>query len=534
MRSAPPEAAIAAPRSRERGQRIRAISSATALPPAAVVAFVALAAWRRSVALDPPSLFVDDTWVGFIVRYASLGDLFVYAATAPTGFSAILKGFAQLVPDPELGLQLYPFLCGLILIPAVGLLAMRLTGWVSIGVLAAALTSVDPMIAIMSTHVKQTASDALVVLLLVILGLPHIRDASPRRLLGLSVASAVAAVVSYVSLAASMLLLHLPLAAAAREWRRDRRRPPWAAVAVVFAFDAAMLAFYWLRLRLQMRSDVEAYWIGWFLPTGSLAAAAEFAARRIPAALTGGSPQFFGWPTAERVVAVVIGIAMLAGIVSLFARERSRFQAAFFLLFFAGLLAASALHLYPFGGRPFFFTHPLWLALAAAGLGAVCDAASSHIAGARRVLPAVLWVLAIATVLAPWKEIHYAKTRAAEVVRYLDEHVAPDELVYLSPQAQHTVGYYTTRPIEPVFDNGGEKFTFRAVGWNVLVQQVEGKPVIPPERLVDQRRVYHFAARGGRLKPHNWKPLWKKLTRAGFRHVEARKELGTRLNVYER
>ena len=534
MRSAPPEAAIAAPRSRESGQRIRAVSLAAALPPAAVLAFVALAAWRRSVALDPPSLFVDDTWVGFIVRYASLRDLFVYAATAPTGFSAILKGFAKLVPDPELGLQLYPFLCGLMLIPTVGFLAMRLTGWVSIGVLAAALTSVDPMIAIMSTRVKQTPSDALVVLVLVILGLPHIRDASPRRLLVLSVASAVAAVVSYVSLAASMLLLHLPLAAAALEWLRDRRRPPWAAAVVVFTFDAAMLAFYWLRLRLQVRGDVEGYWVGWFLPTGSLAAAAEFAARRVPAALTGGSPQLFGWPTAGRVVAAIIGGAMLAGIVSLFARERSRFQAFFFLFFFAGLLGASALHLYPFGGRPFFFTHPLSLALAAVGFGVACDAASRRSAGARRALPAALGVLAVATVLAPWKEIHYPKTRAADVVRYLDERLAPGELVYLSPQAQHTVAYYTTRPIEPVFDNGGKKFTFRAVGWNVHVQEKEGKPVIPPERLVGQRRVYHFAARGGRLKPYNWKPLWKKLRRMGFRHVEARKELGTRLNVYER
>ncbi len=500
------------------------------------MALVALAAWRRAPGLDPPSLWVDDAWVGFIVRYAGPLDLLNYAASVPFGLCAMLKPFHAALADPELSLQLFPFLCGLAVIPAVARLASRLTGWNSLGLLAAALLTADPRLAQVSVRVKQYSSDALVVTLLLLAGLgaSRLADARWQRLLALAAGSFAAAVVSYVSLAVSVPLLHLPLAGSLRDLFTRRRSIPWRSIAVAAGFDMLVALLYFGRLRGQSRFDTQRAWTHRFVPTHSWDDLTTFLTRQVPRAFAEVLPlsglSSWGFTTATFVL-----LAILAwGLVGLLSRPSRRLEGSFFALFFASLFAASAARIYPLGRRPWVFAHPVVVTLVVIAIGLVLDETRRQIAGTEAWLAGMVAATALSLALFLAPVAGYPPDCAAELVRRLDAEAKPDDLVILSRQGTYSFGYYTTKAIEPVFLNEGKKFTLRPIGWSALVLEQDSPKALPTHPLKDPARALYFVSRGRNLEWKDRKGADRSLVDAGFRQIDLASCPRTLLVTYER
>ena len=470
------------------------------------------------------------------MRHASLGDLLDYAATAPFGFCALLKLFHLTVDDPELSLQLFPFLCSLAVLPAFGWLVTRLTGWRSLGILAAAFLAAAPLLWSYSAHVKPYPSDALCVTLLLIAGLgtSALADARWQRLLWFGVGSFVAALLSYVSLAVSVLLIHLPLAAALRDSFAERRSLPLRSLGVVAVFDMLIAALYFFRLRIQSRPDIHDHWSGRYLPIDSWQSVVHFFRKR-------GLEEFATMlpigrePTARmEAVSAALFLAVMAGGLSVLAsRANRRLEGAFFVLFFVLLVGVSAAHAYPFGGRPWIFTFPVFLALGAIAIGCAFDAANRVLPRAESWLAGGTTAVALAIVVLLPPGAVYRLDCGSKLVRALDAEARPDDLVVFSRQGQHMYGYYATREIEPVFRNESKKFTFRPVGWKAQILEEETPKSFVLEALTD--RVFYFVNRGRPLNRGDWQgAVDQSLRDAGYRLVDTQKCQRSSLATYER
>ena len=121
-----------------------------------VVIGVALRAlWALLPGWNPESLWNDDLVWGAIIRGQDLQTVVSVPAHAPPGFLAALWGLRFLFRDPEWSLQLLPFVCGIVAIPAMAYLVRRLTGDNALAILAACLTALNPLLAHYTVFVKQ-------------------------------------------------------------------------------------------------------------------------------------------------------------------------------------------------------------------------------------------------------------------------------------------------------------------------------------------------------------------------------------------
>ena len=80
---------------------------------AAVSILTAWAAVFRSSGLNPPTLWNDDVWVASLTRLDSVVDALLVPTAVPPAFLSALWVTHRIVPDPELALQLVPFMCAL-------------------------------------------------------------------------------------------------------------------------------------------------------------------------------------------------------------------------------------------------------------------------------------------------------------------------------------------------------------------------------------------------------------------------------------
>ena len=501
-----------------------AVALRVVLPLLGVLVLATLVA--RAGGLDPPSLWLDDAWVGFIVRHASLADLFTYSEVAPMGFCALLKPFALLAGDPELGLQLLPLLADLAAIGAIAWLVTGVTGRPALGLLAAVCLAVNPWHVTYAVRVKQYTLDSLVVIGLLAAGLGRLDDARPARLARMSAGSFVAAVLSFVSVFVALPLVHLPLLPAISRRLRGHRESLAGSMIVVAVFDAALAAFYFLRLRRQSRPFLDEYWIKGFAPTESIDAFAGFVWRSTRVLLDNA----LGFaPTKVAMLLVVLGFAWLL------IERRRRLQALFFASFFSGMYVAAALRIYPVGaGRPDMFMFPVVLVLCAYGFAALL---SPLAAWSRRVDDAGAVALAALAIVVFASQVHasrYMPVLDAQLIRFVDRVAGDDDAVLIHGDAQYTLGYYLDWPIEPDFDRGAEKFTLRPLRPRTQIARAEA-PAFSDDFLADEpkRLIYvevHVRPSHRELHRH----IYDAIAAAGYVPTVVRSASRARAIVFER
>ena len=407
-------------------------------------AIIILGVFERIPLIDPPSLWYDDEWVGALVRWATFSDLFVYQASAPMGFVAALKGFTSIESDPEWGLQILPMLCGLILPLLIGWVVSRETQRPTLGLFAACLFAMNPIAIGYSMRIKQFSWDALIVTVVLVVGLPMLRQinaVSLKRALLLSLTS----LLSYTSIFVSAPMIHLSLVRSLGS-SSDLRNAWWRLTRPVLIFDGIFLLYYVFRLREQSRSDVTAFWeIRGALPNGSLNSLAGYFLLNDHFGLTvavGRALPFL--PTL--LGATLAAIALLV----LWAHRPTRWTAAFFTGVYGLAICAALLGVYPFGGvRTDIFSYPITVTMIALAFGTILVALPTRLRDQASVILAAsgLALLFFAAYSPQWAPVPYPQRSDSELVELLEETRDPDDLVLISQTAHHAIGYYSKLPM---------------------------------------------------------------------------------------
>ncbi len=478
-----------------------------------------LGLYLRLFGIDPPSLWLDDQWVGIVVGRMSWGQVLELHPAVPIGFVAVLKGISALVPDPEVSLQLFPLACSVAAIPALSLLVARATGRRSLGLLAGTLLALCPGLIVFGVAVKQYASDCLATIVVLRIGLPLLEQPSPRRAIATAGASALLLPFSFTSVFVAFPLLHL---AVGLDRRPLHSRAGSAAAAL--GYDLALTAFYLALLRNQASDAMRQYFSPYFLPVDSVRAALGYLDERYASFLAQALPDAsLAWMVAGIVPALIV----------LIGTRSTRSFGLFALFFYVQMLVVSALELYPLGtGRTDLFAVPLTLLVLCLGLHRVLRWPKADTAVAAGAL-----ALAIGAATAYARPAAYgssggygeAPCRDAELVASLVQELREDDALLVYPLGSFSLGYYGPWPVElRPFADYAHNFEVRTIRPRTLTLPGYGDLARRPERLAPlldrflaeeapSRLVYYASYAVGPVHP--W--LHRALLLRGFR-VERR------------
>jgi len=216
---------------------------------ALAVTAIVIASWAaRSYGWDPESLWKDDLVWGAITRAPRLESLLAVPAHTSPGFLTILWASRALFRDPEWSLQLLPFVCGLAAIPVIGLTVRRLTRSDGLGILAAALAALNPLLTHYTVFVKEYTLGFLATAGLLWVAANRFENPEPngRLFFRTSLGAGVLLFFSITSVFTSMPVIHL---IALRSLRQKRERTRWV-IAGAAVYDLLVLvAFHTMRNR---------------------------------------------------------------------------------------------------------------------------------------------------------------------------------------------------------------------------------------------------------------------------------------------
>jgi hypothetical protein len=451
------------------------------------IALVAGIAYRLLQYLIARSLWLDELLMlpGFTA--APWRSLLLPTSVGPTapGFLLLEKVAWTALGGSELSLRLVPLLAG---IASLLVFARVCRAYLPPRAAAAAVAAfaLSPYLVYYSSELKPYASDVLVALLLTWQALRLNEGEMTARRAARLVLTGLAA--TYFSLPAVFVLGGTMLALAASYYRRgDRRSVQWMAAAIVAlaaVFAAPLLLLVAARERLAASAQPDyarAFWNRGFMP---LPPASVADLEWLPHVLVNYFRDPLGIMTAETSSTGFYQAAggMLCAVAGgLWLRRRNGFLVAAVLLPVAVALAASALHVYPFGGnwvtggRVVLYLAPGVLLLVGAGF----EALYSGVSDALR--PLAWGAILLAVVPSAGQVLLTFPSGRAEIkpmLAYVREHREPSDLLYVHYDASLAFDHYAPRygiPAESVVR--GPCARLRPVGYVQAAQQLRGRRV---------------------------------------------------------
>ena len=422
-----------------------------------VLAVLLLTAWAalfRSSGLNPPTLWNDDVWVAALTRVGSIVDALLVPAPVPPAFLGTLWIAHRFVPDPELGLQLVPFICALITPGCVALLVFRLSQSHALAVTAACLVVLNPNSSHFSVFVKQYVSDELTTALLLLLGAWALENRATERLRVAAVAAIGAMFLSFTSVFSGAALLAVATLSALRGRFLDGISP-WPVLRVVGWLTVGAVLVYVGVLSGRSNQTLSAFWEGRFVPVEDAGATWEFLRTNGAGALRGALPE---------LLAPGYGLAAV-GLLFLLWDRKSRRLGLYAVVFYASIVMASALHFYPISGglpgrpamaRTDIFSYPVTVSLFVLGLHAVV-----------RWLPkpglfnVLLCCAALGYAVAAPPSVEYYLLNHSRFPRFLEAVASDSDTILLNPNASWYAGYYSTWPVR-----GGPRNSDSLLRWD--------------------------------------------------------------------
>ncbi len=469
------------------------------------------AAWARLPGWNPESLWHDDLVYAAIIR-ADLWSMLTVPIHVAPGLFVIWRGFYELFPDPEWSLQILPFACSIAAIPVMFLVVRRLTGDLSMGLLAAAVTALNPLLAHYSVFVHQYPFDFLVTAMFLLAAVELLKDPSCielRRFSRFAAVAGVAPLFSVTSVMVSFPVVHVAALVTLRDWVRDRSRM-FAVLVIVSAYDLAVFVCY-LLLRNRTNDGIRGgRFADGFMPLDSFSDAWSFLTEnglqllklslasweqtgiRYPVAVW--MPDMVSWPVPF----------LLLGLIWLLACRPTRPCGLIVVGLYAAFVAASALDVYPLGtGRPDIFAFPVGILLFAAGVRLVTEP-FPRTALCRLILAAAaVWV----SVVHPL-EVEYRESNAAYLAETLAANARPLDGMILTWPTSFVAAFYGPWPVDVLaFDQSpnATQARLRRDRTLHLPRADDGSQ----ERLVEQflsgsrpRRIWFVASRD----PEDWLP----------------------------
>ena len=402
----------------------------------ATSAIAARAAWARLPGWNPNSLGHDDLVYGAIIR-ADLWSMLTVPIHVAPGLFVIWRGFYELFPDPEWSLQILPFACAIAAIPVMYHVVRRLTGDAGLGLLAAAVTALNPPLAEFTASVHQYAFDFLVTALFLLAAVTLFDNTlrvDPRRFAKVAFAASIAPLFSVPSVLISFPIMHMGALGAIRDWRLDRSRALRVLGATV-AYDVAVLVCY-LLLRNRANEMIRGFhFASGFMPMDSLSETVGFLA-------TNGQ-RLLEMEMGEAWLPFVVGL----GCLWLVARRPWRVLGLLVVGFYAAFLLASALEVYPLGrGRTDIFAFPVGILLLAGGVHLITAAFP-----AVRLLRFAIAALVVTAVLVSPLRVGYRADGRHDrtiLVEALAANERPDDGVILTWSAGFLTAFYGQWPFE--------------------------------------------------------------------------------------
>lgn len=408
---------------------------------ATVIGLVTLwTGYLRAAGLNPHSLWYDDLWVASLAKLGSGLDAVSIAVPAPPAFIGALWISWRLVPDPELSLQLVPYLASLATIPLSAVLAARVSGSYPLGLLAGSLIALNPAITHYSVFVKQYAVDQLATTVLFLCAAMYF-GTRKAGYLGTGATVGVGALFfSFPSVFASFVFVNLALLLHLRSIKSEPERTG-PIIRTVLAFDIALVLAFVFVIVGRSNPGVVGFWRAGFLPLGSIDAAWGFLASRGLAAVRNALPQVL-----ESALALVA-----IGVVWLLSRRSWRSFGFLTVLFYLAVIVASGLHLYPISGGPYdrpalartdIFSYPVTILLFTLGAGAITSWLPKS-----AFVNASLTIAVLGLVIFKPARASYFPIDHSNYVRLMDTLAVEDDGILLWPSAGYLGGYYSTWPI---------------------------------------------------------------------------------------
>jgi hypothetical protein len=355
---------------------------------------------------------------------------------APRGFLLVERLAVTILGPSELGLRLFPFLCGLASVILFRRLAERvLTG--AGPALALFLFAIGVPLIRYGGDVKQYAADIAAAIGLLLLALDmREKEATTRRLL---LAGALGLVIVWFSQTAVLVMAGIGLGLAV-DWliSRDQRAgrellvmiPLWG-VASIAAVIAGMRS-----MTPSTREFMDDFWAGGFFPrTLRVTEAPGWFWERLSSIFSDPSLLRYRWP------AVFLFLA-LVGVIALW--QRSRPAALLLVGPFVVTMAAAVAHQYPFRGRLIVWLVPSALITAAAGAEWIRSRASALHSAVGAAFGAALMLAFLASpVMAMWEmPPPYDIEHWRGVLSYLQSHRQTGDEVYVLPLQRIGMSFY--------------------------------------------------------------------------------------------
>ena len=500
-----------------RGWRVAAVLATSAI--------AARAAWARLPGWNPDSLVHDDLVYGAIIR-ADLWSMLTVPIHVAPGLFVIWRGFYELFPDPEWSLQILPFACAIAAIPVMYQVVRKLTGDPGLGLLAAAVTALNPPLAMFTAAVHQYAFDFLVTALFLLAAVTLFDNTlrvDPRRFAKIALAAGIAPLFSVPSVLISFPIMHMGALGAIRDWRLDRSRALRVLGATV-AYDLAVFVCY-LLLRNRANEMIRGFrFASGFMPVDSLSEAGSFLATNGQVLLEMGMGEVW--------LPFIVGLGGLW----LVARRPWRMLGLVVVGFYAAFLLASALEVYPLGrGRTDIFAFPVSILLLASGAYLVTAAFP-----AVRLLRLAIAALVVTVVLVSPLRVGYRGNWGHDrtiLVEALAANERPDDGVIMTWSAGFLTAFYGQWPFEIAaygqVANATQARISRANTLHLPVGERETAEPVEPEEAQGQlvrrflgtfngRRVWFVAFQ----TPGTWSEVTEALEDSGYAVNEMVKTIG--------
>ena len=313
-------------------------------------------------------------------------------------------------------------------------LGRRLTGDATLGLVAGAVTAVNPLLAFYTVYVHQYSFEFLLTALFLLpatgLHSPG-TGIDPKRFGRVALCGSVAACFSVASLFVSFPIVHLGAVLAV--WnRRLQRRAARTVLLWTAAYDIIVVSVV-LFLRNRTTGLTREWFAAWFMPRDSISGALEFLAVHGRQAVEMSMPNWTGPDTVSWPL-LFIG----AGLVWLLWRRRTRFVGFVAAGIYSGVVVGSGLNLYPLGlGRTDVFTFPVGILLFTAGIWCVTEALPRR--SAVRLFAATV---AVAMALSYPVPVSYRPRSDVHLVNHLGVNSQPNDWIMLSFSAGYLAAFY--------------------------------------------------------------------------------------------
>ena len=458
----------------EQSSVVRALTSSRSLS-LLVLTGIGLRLWAYA---SNTALWLDEILLSRNILELPLGQLLTQPLqldqVAPRGFLLVEKLAVLALGKTELALRLFPFLCGIASLLLFRRLAERALTGLAVPFAVALFALGVPFISY-SVQVKQYIVDATAAILLLYLALGIRGDAVPTR--RLVMVGIVGLAVSWFSQASVLVMAGIGVAFGIA-WlvRRDRpaarvlliTMPLWAAAALI-AIVVGMKS-----MTPATREFMDDFWRSGFfpLPLRSLTQLRWFWDQGL-SVFTDQTLLRYPWPALYLVLAVV-GLAVTL--------RRHRDVGLMLLAPIVIALVAAIAHQYPFRGRLMFYLLPIVILAIAAGaewirsrLGRLTPA----LGGAAMVALLVSPVMVIARTLPPYELEHWRT-----MLTYLQQKREPGDIIHVFPLMRVGTLFY------------GSRFGLTRADWTTAAcDRNETRPfVVDVDRYRGSRRVWVLAA----------------------------------------